>query len=476
MSGITTVSNVLILIILVLVTLLIISVFERITNARKSAEENENTKMALDTLSESFAAIIMLDLVNKKETVIKASPLITKLLDSKADPRDSLVSVFEKIAVPEHVDELKEFVDLDTLPERMEGKRSISKQYCSEGIGWSKASFIAAKRDEARDLTKVMIAVSSIDEVKKREIEYEEALSRAYDSENAVFAELVKMQSTGLVASIDRKIIVVNDAALRIFGQEGTDPIGSDVIEFWLRAPIRIPEESRLKSHEIEENGGSFSYETVSYNEGDEENMHYLRVDVKRVDLLDGSHVMLTGLTDVTTGKLLEDRLRTLSEIDSLTNIANRRSGEKQIRLLMKEGVGGTFCLFDINGFRKINEQFGQLAGDDTLVAVANAAKASFRSDDIVMRLGSDEFAVFIRGVDSEDLAKIKISRLFENVSRIELDCVDKGSLSVSLGAVIVKDTETGSRLDYEEIYKLADSKMKECKGKPGSNMIIHGV
>lgn len=477
MADSISITNILVLIILILVTVQIMAVFERVRNSKVSESESKEARMSLDALCESFVAVILIDLVKQKETVIKASPYLSSLLNDKVAVRDNLIDVFAHVAVPEHFDELKEFADLNTLNERMAGNRSISKQYCSKGIGWSVVSFIVVERDDARDLKKVIVAVSSIEATKKREIEYEEALSRAYDNENAILAELVKMQATGMVASIDRRIIVVNDAALEIFGQKGTDPIGSDVIDFWNKAPIKIPDDKRAKSHEIEAKGGSFSYETVSYNEGDEENMRYLRVDVRRVDLLDGSHVMLTGLTDVTTGKLLEDRLRTISEKDSLTDIANRRSGESRIRLLLRQGVGGTFCLFNINGFRNINEQFGQQEGDDTLIAVANAAKSSFRSDDVIMRLSGDEFAIYIRGVDTEDLAKIKISRLLENISRIELGYVAKGSVSISLGAVVVKGTEDGgSHLDYEEIYKLADDKMKECKGKPGSNMIIHGV
>ena len=317
------------------------------------------------------------------------------------------------------------------------------------------------------------MAIQSIDESKKKEIEFREALSRAYQNENAVFAELMKMESTGIVASSDRKIMIVNDAALRMFGREGEDYIEKNVFDLWKDTPIRTPDEVKDKFLEVEANGGEFTYETVLYDEGSDKDIKYLMTDVKRVDLLDGTKVMITCFTDITEGKLLEDKLRTLSETDPLCGIANRRSGESQIKVLMKEGIGGIFCLFDVNDFKTINDTNGHQTGDDTLVAVSNALKASFRADDIFMRLGGDEFAIYMRGVATSELAKIRIARLFENIARIELEGIPKGSVTISLGAVMVPSVDGVVTGKYDDIYSRADRQMYKCKGKPGSNMSI---
>lgn len=110
-------------------------------------------------------------------------------------------------------------------------------------------------------------------------------------------------------------------------------------------------------------------------------------------------------------------------------------------------------------------------------MAVAKAIKASFRGDDIFMRLGGDEFAIYMRGVATADLAKIRIARLFENIARIEIENVPKGSVTISLGAVIVTQTDNETiQYEYESIYRLADENMYKCKAKPGSNMSIEGV
>ena len=82
-----------------------------------------------------------------------------------------------------------------------------------------------------------------------------------------------------------------------------------DVFEFWKDAPIKTAEDIKTRFFDVEENGGSFSYQTLSYIDGREKDMRYLKADVKRVDLMDGTKVMVTCFTDITAGKLLEDKL-----------------------------------------------------------------------------------------------------------------------------------------------------------------------
>lgn len=452
-------------------------VIDKNRNMARYETISKETYRALEALSDGFIAVVLIDLVAQTVTAVKSYAMIDTFLEGDAPAREKVMNCFTSIVTPEFLGEIKDFANIDLLPEKMDNRRSVSAQYRSKEYGWCVATFIAAERDAGRNLKKVVLAVQSIDETKKKEVEYEEALSRAYQNKNAVFAELIKMQSTGVVASRDRRIIVVNDAALDMFGYEDcADPIGMDVFEFWKSSPIKTSDEVKQKFFDLEENGGQFSYETVSFVEGRERDMRHLRADVKRIELLDGSVVMLTCFTDITAGKMLEDKLRTLSETDALTNIANRRCGESQIRLLMEEGIGGIYCLFDVNGFKHINDNFGHQTGDDTLVAVADAIKHSFRSDDIIMRLGGDEFAIYMRGVQTSDLAKIRVARLFENIARIELPNIPKGSVTISLGAVLVKSVDGTVSEEYDDVYKRADARMYECKGRPGSNLSIEEI
>ena len=449
-------------------------VIEKINNSQKYETISREMYMTLEALSDSYVSLIMIDIENGETTVIKSSPYVDSLLEPDLSIRDNILKIFKNVTADDYRKEMLDFGDLDLLPGRMINRRSISMQYLSKGIGWCVATYIAAQRDAERNLQKVVLAVRSVDEQKKREQEYEEALSRAYENGNAILAELIRMQSVGVIAvDENEKIIVANDAVLEMFGNAGTDAIGMSVREFFGNKELKIPEDSKEIYDSVMQNGNPASYQLVVYPDGADGDPCYLMGEVKRVDLLDNTKIVVTCYTDITSGKILEDKLRILSETDALTGIANRRSGESQIRLLLKEGVSGIFCLFDVNGFKTINDTYGHQTGDDTLVAVAKAVKASFRNEDIFMRLGGDEFAIFMRGVTTEELARIRIARLFENIARIELDNVPKGSVTISLGAVIVEAVDGVIHDDYESIYKRADAQMYKCKSKPGSNMAI---
>ncbi len=449
-------------------------VIEKIRKSKKYETISREAYETLEAISEGYVATAMIDLQEEKIITIKTTPYAESFFDDSISVRQMLLNVFVSGAKMEYKAEMEEFCDIATLPERMENHRSISTQYCSGGIGWCILSFTEVERDEKKHLKKVALALQSIDEFKRKEHEFEDALSRAYMNENAILAELIMMQSVGVIASDENRIVLVaNDAILKMFRWTGEDPRGKNIFDVWNEDSVRLTDDVRAKYIELEKTGGSFEYEAECTAEDEDGQIKYLKAESKRADLLDGRKIMITCFTDITQSKILEEKLRMLSETDSLTRIPNRRCGESQIRLLIEEGIPGIFCLLDINGFKKINDTYGHKSGDDVIVAVANAIKASFRSNDIFMRLGGDEFAVYMRGVTKPELARIRIARLFENIARIELENIPKGSINISLGAVIVNDKDGVIDEDYSGIYRRADAEMYKCKRKAGSSMSI---
>jgi len=93
--------------------------------------------------------------------------------------------------------------------------------------------------------------------------------------------------------------------------------------------------------------------------------------------------------------------------VDPLTGLANRRETEAQIqdRIVWRR----QFCVavFDLNGFKKINDVHGHVAGDNLLRKFATEMKAHFRSTDVVGRWGGDEFLVMIDSTLAEAQASL---------------------------------------------------------------------
>ena len=114
----------------------------------------------------------------------------------------------------------------------------------------------------------------------------------------------------------------------------------------------------------------------------------------------DGTPVEIQGIArDVTERKEQEQALRSLTIIDDLTKLYNRRGfltlAERHLKLAVRKKTGVFLLFADLDGLKVINDTFGHLEGDRALVDAADILRASFRSADIIARLGGDEFTVF---------------------------------------------------------------------------------
>ena len=136
----------------------------------------------------------------------------------------------------------------------------------------------------------------------------------------------------------------------------------------------------------------------------------------------DGTPVEIQGIArDVTERKEQEQALRSLTIIDDLTKLYNRRGfltlAERHLKLAVRKKTGVFLLFADLDGLKIINDTFGHLEGDRALIDAADILRASFRSADIIARLGGDEFTVFPIEAALES-ASILIGRLDEQLQR----------------------------------------------------------
>ena len=85
-----------------------------------------------------------------------------------------------------------------------------------------------------------------------------------------------------------------------------------------------------------------------------------------------------------------------LASTDPLTGLSNRREAEKLLSSRIQAGMPVCVMLFDLDGFKKINDRFGHYVGDQVLLAFAGRLGEQFRDDDVVCRWGGDEFLVVL--------------------------------------------------------------------------------
>ncbi|HKS08552.1 MAG TPA: EAL domain-containing protein [Pyrinomonadaceae bacterium] len=166
---------------------------------------------------------------------------------------------------------------------------------------------------------------------------------------------------------------------------------------------------------------------------------------------------------DITERKKIEDTLRDSSHKDELTGLLNRRGLLKQAApyfdFARRQKENLLLLFIDLDGMKKINDEFGHQEGDNALVSTAAILNRSFRSTDIIARLGGDEFTVLVtdRNADKEEA----ITRLNENLKAYNATETRGHKLAFSIG---VATLEQERMTCFEELLEQADQAMYEQK------------
>ncbi|MCR4763542.1 MAG: response regulator [Lachnospiraceae bacterium] len=165
--------------------------------------------------------------------------------------------------------------------------------------------------------------------------------------------------------------------------------------------------------------------------------------------------VLLYRIDKVLTNRARIKELTRESTTDGLTGFLNKISVERKLAESCRYD-NGVLAILDLDNFKLVNDLHGHEAGDRILVDFAALLKKNTRADDIVGRIGGDEFIVFFKDISDEGTVANIVARLNEQIhsatSMVLHDNVDI-PLGVSAGAVIVPHSGT----DYAELFKKAD-------------------
>jgi diguanylate cyclase (GGDEF)-like protein/PAS domain S-box-containing protein len=175
-------------------------------------------------------------------------------------------------------------------------------------------------------------------------------------------------------------------------------------------------------------------------------------------------------IRDIGHRKLLEGELRREAQTDPLTGLFNRRGFLEQLGKAVnskRERERGCLALFDIDYFKRVNDGHGHAAGDQVLREFAFAAVTELRDEDVIGRIGGEEFAVLLRGA-SLDQAVAVCERFRARVAGMEVDTPTgvKVGVTVSIGVAAI---EPG--LAQDELLRIADEALYRAK-RAGRNCL----
>ncbi|MEI6578045.1 MAG: HD domain-containing phosphohydrolase [Eubacteriales bacterium] len=167
---------------------------------------------------------------------------------------------------------------------------------------------------------------------------------------------------------------------------------------------------------------------------------------------------------DITEKKLQLEEIEFLSYHDPLTGLFNRRFYEIEINRLNNEKYYPlTLVMVDVNGLKLTNDAFGHGAGDDLLKKVADILTNECRAEDIIARIGGDEFVILLPSTDAKH-ADIIINRINAKIAKENINNI---VLSLSVGFA-TKDDKSGTMY---EVFMKAEDAMYRHKLSESSSM-----
>lgn len=248
-------------------------------------------------------------------------------------------------------------------------------------------------------------------------------------------------------------------------------------------APFAIGRSSKsdvfLDQESVSRNHARISFDGTHYWVADLQSTNGTFVNdeaVKEQQLHDGDQVRVgRSILKFMTGENVEmhyhEEIYRLMTVDGLTQVFNRRyfneALEREFNRSGRYERALSLILFDIDHFKRCNDTFGHLAGDNLLRQIGSAVKARLRREDIFARTGGEEFGILLPEIDLEGARATaeKVRKIVETTPlRYERNVI---SCTISLGvAQMAPPDET-----QEALYKRADGYLYEAK-QAGRNRV----
>ncbi len=177
--------------------------------------------------------------------------------------------------------------------------------------------------------------------------------------------------------------------------------------------------------------------------------------------LMYGTHV------DITHQKNVEEMMLDISNHDALTGVYNRRyifnRLEKDIERYYRKEVFFSIAILDIDHFKRINDNYGHLAGDYILKSFTETISENLREYDLLGRFGGEEFIIILYDVDKEEAKEIieRIATIIRDKVFTYQDKNIKFTFSGGVSSVLEEDSE---RIRIEELISVADKRLYKAK------------
>lgn len=281
--------------------------------------------------------------------------------------------------------------------------------------------------------------------------------------------EMMIMMARHILSSKYEIVTATNGAeAIEIFEREHPDMVLSDLM---------MPEMDGYELHQIlqEKSNSVVPIMFMSANEDDESEIKGFEVgaaDYIRKPLR--SDVLLRRVGNIIDNIDKIHELEIKSTTDPLTKMLNKSSAQREIGDAVKKS-SGALLMIDLDSFKLVNDIYGHNIGDKILIQFAELIKSVVREEDLVGRMGGDEFIAFLQNVSDEKILRYKTAFLNSQILVVAKKLMGDDMqipLGVSIGAVFVPSEGK----DFTTLYKKADKALYEVKHNGKHGLAVFGA
>lgn len=290
----------------------------------------------------------------------------------------------------------------------------------------------------------------------REEVEMNEALMRTKAGLEEAVTEVIRMVPSAVaMLDVHQNVTNFNREFARLFGEEQQNKDDDPVFDISILC--------NLYASMIKGGHGHANVDSVETPSGS-------HADI-RMNLMEDGRVMVSAL-DISSHKRKEQHLDALASTDPLTGALNRRGFEsavsrlREIRLLKGKVWQFGLVVLDLDYFKYVNDTYGHSVGDRVLEKIAITLRQALRDDDLVVRLGGEEFAVLLPSATTAVTKRIA-ERLANMIRAIEIPVGASGSEMVTITAsfgVTVGGELRGQFVELEQALLVADRAMYDAK------------
>jgi diguanylate cyclase (GGDEF)-like protein/PAS domain S-box-containing protein len=290
----------------------------------------------------------------------------------------------------------------------------------------------------------------------------------AIEQQNLARSLFQSLQEGLIVTDATHRVIDVNSAYCEITGHTREETLGTVPSMLKLTHHGALEAEQHMTMRASLEAAGAWRGEISHRRRNGEACMLQVAASVVRNQAGDVQNHVL-AISDITQARLQIEQLRRQAHFDELTGLPNR---VRLTQILMeslataeRDGTLLTVCFLDLDYFKPVNDQFGHHAGDQLLIKLAERLRRSLRTrasgDDLVARIGGDEFVLLLRTATTEE-SRQAVERMLRQVHLpFALDVSEAPVyITASIGATVYPLDQA----DAETLLRHADHAMYGAK------------